>query len=602
MTDSRVKTRSRAKNSLRNTLFAAIAYMTKMLLQFVVRAVFIRYFVREYLGINGLFTNVLHVLSLAELGIGNAIVYSMYKPIADNDVEKVKSLVRLYRNMYLIIAAVVTAIGLALIPALPYLIKDVGNIDLNLTVVYLLFLAHTVVAYFFAYRRSLVFAYQRNDIESKVSFFAQLILAAAEILIIIFWKNFYAYTAASVICYALDALIVFLLSYKLFPDIRGKAKKLDKADTHEIAKNTGAMVFHKLGSAVVFSTDSIIISAFIGAAVLGAYSNYTLVTTALGSIINLVMTASKSSVGNLIAKRSPEEAYKIFNALHLAMMWLVSFMTIGAIVCFQDFIRVYTGKAVYLLDYSTVILLCISFYLTRARTLANSFKECAGLFWNDRFKPLFESVLNLGLDFLLVHYMGINGVIVATIISTIAAPLWVEPYVLYKNYFKKSLGHYFARFAVYTAVAAAVCAATFGVCYLLPTGGAAWFVLKFAICLVLPNLLFFAVYFRTPEMRYLIGVAKRIVGGKKRAPEQSTNGALVADNAAMESAATESEENTLSENMTMEKSEAENAEKENTATEDPMTENAASAGNEVCDNESTAEGGERDDDTGAEKV
>ncbi len=499
---------SRTVNSVRNTVFSAIAYITKMLLQFVVRYVFIRYFIAEYLGINGLFTNILSVLSLAELGVGNAIVYSMYKPIAENDTEKIKSLVRLYRNLYLIIALVVTVIGLALIPALPYLIKDAPNVDVNLTAIYLLFLAQTVVGYFFAYRRSLVFANQRNDIESKVSFFVQIILSVSQILIIVFWKNFYAYTVAFVISSAIDALIVFLISYKLFPEIRGKAQKLEKSDTKEIAKNTGAMVFHKLGSAIVFSTDSIIISAFIGVTILGHYSNYTLVITALVSVVNLVVTALKGSIGNFIAQKPIEEVYKTYKALNLMIMWLVGFMTIGLVTCFQHFIRLYTGKTEYVLGLSTVLLLCISFYLTQSRAMTNTFKECAGLFWNDRFKPLFEAGINLGLDFLLVYFMGINGVILATIISTIAAPLWVEPYVLYKHYFKQNLWHYFARYLAYTLITILIGGATYGVCYFIPTEGVWWFLLRFATCLILPNALYFVIYFKTPEFKYLLGVAK----------------------------------------------------------------------------------------------
>ncbi|MCX4313396.1 MAG: oligosaccharide flippase family protein [Clostridia bacterium] len=506
---------SRSVNSIRNTVFAAIAYVVKLLAQFVVRFVFIRYFVAEYLGVNGLFTNILNVLSLAELGVGNAIVYSMYKPIAENDTEKIKSLVRLYRNLYLIIALVIIVIGLALIPALPFLIKDAPNVDINLTVVYLLFLAQTAIGYFFAYRRSLVFAYQRNDVESKVSLLAQCILAVTQILIIIFWKNFYAYTAAFVLCNALDAIIVFAVSYKLFPEIRGKAKKLEKSDSKIIAKNTGAMVCHKLGSAIVFSTDSIIISAFIGAAVLGYYSNYTLITAAMTSVVNLAMTAIKGSIGNLIAQKGADEVYKIYQALNFMLMWLVGFIAIGLIVCFQHFIRLYTGQAEYVLGFTTMILLCVSFYLTQSRAITNNFKECAGLFWNDRFKPLFESGINLGLDFLLVYFMGINGVIIATIISTIAAPLWIEPYVLYKHYFKESLWHYFVRYLVYTVITLIVGGITYAICYSIPSDGLWWFLLRFAVCIIVPNALFLIIYFKMPEFKYLFGVIKSILHKKK---------------------------------------------------------------------------------------
>ncbi|MCH5165995.1 MAG: oligosaccharide flippase family protein [Clostridiales bacterium] len=506
----------RAAHSTKNTFFAAIAYVTKMLLNFVVRAIFVRYLAVEYLGLNGLYSNILNVLSLAELGVGNAIVYSMYKPIADNDTEKIKSFLRLYRNFYLIIGGVVVVIGLSLIPALPYLIKDAPNVDVNLTVVYVLYLSHNVIGYFFAYRRSLVFAYQRNDIESKVGLIVNVALSIVQVIIMVVWRNYYAYIAVMVVFSAADAAIVFALSYKLFPDIRGKAQPINKADKREIAKNTSALVFHKIGSAAVFSTDSIIISAYIGATILGMYSNYTLVTTAFLSIINLFITAVRSSVGNLIATKTKEDVYKIYKALNMVLMWLVCFFTLGLVICFQDFIVLLTGNAAYKLEYLTVILICTSFYLTASRRMTDAFKECAGLFWNDKFKPLFEAGINLGLDILLVRYIGINGVIVATIVSTVAAPLWVEPFVLYKNYFKVNTVNYFIRYAIYTIVAFCAGAAAFGCCYFIPSSGIWCFIAKFVICLILPNLIFVLAYHRTQEFKYLLTTLKRIFGRKSK--------------------------------------------------------------------------------------
>lgn len=522
-----VTNKSRIKNTSRNTFFGALMYLAKIVLQFVVRAFFNRYFISEYLGLNGLYTNILNVLSLAELGVGNAIVYSMYKPISENDTETIKSLVALYKKVYCIIGCVITVIGLALIPALPYLIKDVPDVDVNLSVIYVLYLAQTVTGYFFAYRRSLVFAYQRNDIESKISFLAQILLAVCQIVIMAVWQNYYAYVSSMVICNTLDAVLIFVISFKLFPEIKGKAAPLDKAISKKIAKNTGAMVCHKIGSAVVFSTDSIIISAFVSLTILGLYSNYTLVTNALASAITLLVAAMKGSIGNLIATGDNEKSYKIFKALNLLMMWFIGFLFIGVMVCVQDFITILGGDSSKQLPYLTVVLICLNFYFTQSRTMANNFKECAGLFWNDRFKPLFEAGINLGLDLLLVHFMGINGVILATIISTVTVPLWVEPYVLYKNYFKQSLYKYFLQYLFYILSTAAAFGVTFAACYFIPHGGIGWFVLRIAICLILPNLVYLLIYFKTPEFAYLFSAVKALFNkfGNKRAKGQS-----VADN------------------------------------------------------------------------
>lgn len=498
-----MQTQSRVKNTTRNTFFGALIFLFRILLQFVVRAVFNRYFIAEYLGLNGLYSNILNVLSLAELGVGNAIVYSMYKPIAENDKELIKSLVALYKRLYLVIGLVVTVLGLALIPALPYLIKDVPDVDVNLTVVYVLYLAQAVVGYFFAYRRSLIFAYQRNDIESKVSFLSQTVLAVSQIVIMLVWKNYYAYVAAMVVGNALDAFLVFIISYKLYPEIRGKAAKLDKSISKQIATNTGAMIFHKIGGAAVFSTDSIIISAFVSLNILGLYSNYTLITNALASACILVVSAIKGSIGNLIATGDNEKCYNIFNALNMLMMWLVGFMFIGIMVCAQDFIAILGGSTDKQLPYLTAALIFLSFYLTQSRSMVNNFKECAGLFWNDRYKPLLEAGLNLGLDFLLVHFLGINGVILATIISTVLAPLWIEPFVLYRNLFKKKFIYYIIRYIMYALITAVAFGVTFISCYYIPHGGIGWFVLRFIICLILPNAVYFLFFFRSKEFKYV---------------------------------------------------------------------------------------------------
>lgn len=510
-----LKNESRIKNTARNTFFGAVMFVTKMLLQFIVRAVFNRYFITEYLGLNGLYSNILNVLSLAELGVGNAIVYSMYKPIAENDTEQIKSLVSLYRKLYIIIGIVITAIGLAIIPALPFLIKDVPNVEINLNIVYILYLAQTVIGYFFAYRRSLIFAYQRNDLESKISFIVQVLLAITQIIIMIVWKNYYAYVSAIVVFNTVDALTIFFISYKIFPNIKGKAKKLDKTYTKEIAKNTGAMVFHKLGSAVVFSTDSIIISAFVGLNVLGIYSNYTLLTTAFTSALNLIIIALKGSVGNLIATSDNEKVYKIFNALNFLFLWAIGFIFVGSMVCAQDFMTLLTGDSTKKLSYLSLTLIMLSFYLTMSRQMTNNFKECAGLFWNDRFKPIFEAGINLGLDILFVYFLGLNGVILATIISTILIPLWVEPFILFKYYFKRNVLEYFARFAIYAIVLAISFCITFGICYFIPSNGIGWFILKFVISLIIPNLVYFITFCRTSAFKFLVSSLISMFGKKQ---------------------------------------------------------------------------------------
>lgn len=513
------QTASRTKYSIHNTLWGAIFFVLKMLLQFVVRALFIRFFGKELLGLNGVFTNVLTMLSLAELGIGNAIVYSMYEPIAKGDTEKTKALLRVYRNVYIAIGTIVTVVGLALIPALPYLIKDVPNVQFNITVLYIIYLAHTVFGYFFAYRRSLVFASQRNDIENKVGIISQLVTAVIQIIVMVTSKNYYYYALALLIGSVVDSVTIFAISYKLFPELRGKAHKLAREDGKTIVKNSAAKFVQSIGWHAVFSTDSLIISGFLGLGLLGIYSNYTMVMTSLISVVNIFCSAVKSSVGNMMAVADKERVYFVFRALMLALFWLIGFIFTGMVCCYQDFMLLFTGSDEYLLPLISMLLISLQFYFRVSRYMVETFKDCAGLFWNDWFRPLLEAGLNIGLDFLLLHFIGLNGVVLATITTTICVSLWIEAFVLFKNYFHRSLALYFVRYVVYTFLIFIVSAATFLVCYFVPTGGIWWFLLKLCICLIMPNILFLLLTFKTPEFKYLSGVLKNILFRKKKTEE-----------------------------------------------------------------------------------
>jgi len=507
--------RSRTQNSVNNTLWGAMFFVVKMLLQFVVRALFIRFLGNELLGLNGLFTNVLNMLSLAELGIGNAIVYSMYDPIAKGNIEKTKALLRVYRNIYIGIGSVVTVVGLALIPALPHLIKDVPDTPYNINVLYVIYLLHSVIGYFFAYRRALVFASQRNDIEHKVGIISQIVMAVAQIIVMVTIKNYYYYAGAMVVGSIVDAVSVFAISYKLFPQMRGRGQKLEREDGRTIVINSSAKFVQAIGWNAVFSTDSLIISSFLGLGILGIYSNYTLIMTSLISVVNMFCTAVKGSVGNLITGADTEKINKVFNALTMALFWLIGFIFTGMVCCYQDFIVLFTGSEEYLLGFVTMFLLSLQFLFRVSRYMVETFKDCAGLIRNDWFRPLLEAGVNLGLDFLLLHFMGIDGIILATIISTLFVSIWIEAYVLCKHCLKRNLLKYFARYFIYLLLVGAVCAATFGVCYFVPSGGFWWFVLKFGICLILPNCLFFAVLFKTKEFRYFVGAAKSLLSRKK---------------------------------------------------------------------------------------
>ena len=500
-------TQSRVKNSAKNTFFAALNMLVQILLKFAVRIVFVRFLSVEYLGLNTLFANILQVLSLAELGVGSAIVYSMYKPVADGDTEKIKSLIGIYKKFYWIIGGVITVVGLAIIPLLPYLMSGGTTLEVNLNLVYVIYLFNTSVGYFFAHRRALIFANQRNDIETKVSSVCLIALNAVQLVILAITKNYLLYIVILPIFTLIESVAIMLISHRLYPEIRGKAQKLTEGDKKDLVKNTAAMVGHKLGGVAVNSTDNIFISAFLGLTVLGLYSNYAYITTLMTSVLTLIITATRASIGNLIAAGNKQRAYEVFCDLSYFLFAFLIFCFSCYTALAQDFVSIFFGKEL-VLPFVTMLLIGINFYIMQSRAIIGAFRETTGLFWKDRYKPFFEVAINIGLDFALVIAIGLPGIVIATIVSNVVCNLTVEPYIVFKYYFGKSVKKYYLVYVLLAIAAAAVCAATFAVGYLIPVDGVLMLIVKAVVCAAVSGVLILVCSLPFKQFRNWLNILK----------------------------------------------------------------------------------------------
>lgn len=506
-----MKVQSRTRNASRNLAMSIIAYVVKIVLSFAVRTLFIRYLGSAYLGVNGLFTNILQILSLAELGIGSALVFSMYKPVADKDEEKVKQLLGLYKKIYFIIACVVLVLGLAILPFLKYFIKDVTEVplDVNLHVVYLIFLAGSVVSYFSAFEVSLFYVCQRNDITSAIEIIGTILVSTLHIVLLVLTKNFYIYILLNLINTLIQNFLILLFGAKLFPEYWGKPQtKLSKEETRKITSNIGPLMMHKIGAVAAIGIDSIILSKMVGIITVGAYSNYVLIITYVTMIPTFVVTAIKSGIGNSIVKNSVEENKSLFNNLLFMLFWIVGFCSICLFCLFNPFMTIWVKDDSLIFSLAIVAALTIQFFVTNCRILVNSYKECLGYFKQDMFKPLIEAGLNVGLSILLTHFFGVIGVVLGTILSSIFACIWIEPLILYRNYFKQSVWDYWRRFAIYLLGIICAGALTYFVCLPIPVNGILYLVARFAICAIVPNIVFVLLSFKTKEFKYLIGKLK----------------------------------------------------------------------------------------------
>lgn len=506
----------RSKKSLINISAAVIGQIFAVLISFISRLVFVRILGAEYLGVNGLFTNLLSMLALVELGIGPAIIYSLYKPLAFNDVQKVKALMSLYARAYWIVGLVVLIIGLAIMPFLDLIIKDPPSIP-DLQIIYLLFLTNSVITYFFSYKRSLIIADQRSYITTIYRYSFYFVLNVIQIIILLMTKNYLLFLFAQILSTFLENFLVSLKANQMYPYIKGRNnEKLDEETKAIIFKNVRALVYHKIGGTAVFGTSSIIISAFVGIVWVGLYSNYLLITNALNIIIGQFFTAITASVGNLNAYEDKEKSNFIFKTLFFISWWIFGFSSICLLVLFNPFITLWLGSE-FTMEFYVVLMIVINFFVTGMRKATLTFKDSMGLFWNDRYKPLAEAIVNLVTALILVQYWGLLGVLVAIFISTMTVCFWVEPYVLYKYGFERSSKEYFLRYVFYTMITILLALLTAFINNILFYDVTiASFIGRLMVCLVVPNVIIVLGFYKTKEFQYLLGIIKVLKDSLKR--------------------------------------------------------------------------------------
>lgn len=429
--------------SIMNSSISAFIYLLRLILGFVSRTYFIHLLGVEILGLNGLFTNILSFLSLAELGIGTSIVYELYRPISLNDNETIKSLMKLYKTAYNFIGIIIAIVGTCVLPVLPMIIKN-GNVNSSTYVYYILFLGNSVISYFFTYKRSLLNADQKNYITVINDFTFYVIGTLFQIIILILFKSYFWYLVIQILVTLISNIWISIIVNKRYPYILEKAvKKIDPKIKKELGKNVIGNLSSQIGSVVVLGSDNILLSSFIGLTVVGLYSNYTLITNAVKGVLQQATNSVIPSVGNMIVQVTREKAYNTFK-LYLFINSSVSYITgVGVFAVINNFIRIWIGKN-FLLPYTTVLLIALNLTVLMYQGAARTFISGYGLFWSQRWKPIFEAAVNIifSLIFLLYFHLGVSGVLLGTMFSSILVIMWFEPYVLFKYGFKRSVYEY----------------------------------------------------------------------------------------------------------------------------------------------------------------
>lgn len=504
---------SRTKNLTRNVTVGLLAELFLYLLSFAYRTVFIRILGITYLGAQGLFGNILNLLSFAELGVGNAILFSLYKPLAEKNFARVGILMKTFRNIYMIIGVFVLLSGVILTPFLSSFIKGDPGIEYSeLKTIYLFFVFDSASTYFFAYKKTLFTADQRDYINIVWTTAFSLLSTLFQLIFLILTKAFIVTLIIKILYTLLGNVYVSIRASREYKEVflAGKHLAAGKDFYRDLYRKIAALVMHKAGALAISSTDNILISKFIGFDIIGIYANYTLIVGIVRSVFNRIIPAAMASVGNLTASSSVGYARKTFALLDFAYYWMYLFCSIALYILVNPFIGLWFGKG-FLLDDLTMSTIAISFYMTGRRQNTLTFRNALGLFWNDRYKPIIEALAKLFFSILLLHRFGISGIFLGTIISSLLTSTWVEPYVLFKNYFQENVLSYLLQRLLQAVELVSI--ALF-INLLSPIvsdkGWPGFILLAFAVVLI-TNGLFIIRYRKKEELKQLVGLFSNIM-------------------------------------------------------------------------------------------
>lgn len=507
---------SRSEYVMKNASVALAMQIVKNILSFIGRTAFVYVLGAEYLGVNSLFTEILTVLSFAELGIGNAMVFSLYKPLADKDSEKIKSLMKLYSKSYRIIGIVIGILGICVVPFLRVIVGDVSYVKENLTVLYLLFLLNSVISYFFVYKKSLIIADQKNyvvEVYQEVFHAAQILLQSVFLIIT---RQFIPYLIITILFTFLNNFFVAMKANKMYPCLTEKeVKPLEKEEVNDIIKNIKALIVYKVGGIILESTDSIFISSLINVVTVGLYANYKMVINVFRTVGNQVMNSIVASVGNLNASGSEEKKESVFYELMYLNGWFYGFTTVGLCAFITPLVELWIGSS-YVIGVDSVLAACVYFYISNMHYPCYTYRTTAGLFVYGKYVPIMSAILNIMLDIIMGMRWGLAGILWASTISRVLTYEIIDPFLVYRRVFHKPVLKYFC---VYGMLAVLVCIdglISYKLSYLITTSGIVGLILRVLIFSVVYNLIFLATTFSSKPAKSVFGRLKNMIGKRNK--------------------------------------------------------------------------------------
>ncbi|MBE6144334.1 MAG: sugar translocase [Firmicutes bacterium] len=514
-----MKERSRSVNATINFSSGALTHILSIIISFIVRTIFIKMLSAEYLGVNGLFSNVLAILSFAELGIGNAIIYNMYKPIAEGDENKIKSLMNLYKKTYRAIGIFILIAGLLVIPFMDFIVKEPPSISENLIIIYLLFLSNTVLSYFYAYKRSLITGYQKEYVLNNYKIGFLIAKSVLQILVLVLYKNYLLYLITQSVFILLENIVTSREADKMYPYLKEKnPPSLDKKETKKIFSDVKALLYYKIGSVILNGTDNIIITRMLSLTLVGIVSNYTLIISSITGVICTALSGITSSIGNLNAVAEKKDKQRVFNQAFLIGVWIYGFACIELLLLLDPFIKLWAGEH-YVLPFIATFALVLHTYINGIHFASYTYRTTCGLYSKGKYAPIIASILNIVLSIVLCKYMGLAGIFFATSIARLLTTTIIDPYLVYKYEFNDNVFKYFFKYISLTLIVIINYFICKGICINIPNYNVFYILLKAIVVAIISNLIFLLIFYKSKEFQdikeKLVRMLKNLISKNK---------------------------------------------------------------------------------------
>ena len=506
---------NRKKNTVRNIIWGILNKVILLLFPFVIRTIIIRNLGSEYLGLSSLFTSILQVLNLTELGFSSAIIFSMYKPVAQNDTKTICALMNFYKKIYRIIGIIIIVIGLLVLPFIPKLINGSYPNVINIYILYIIYLFNTAITYFlFAYKSAILVVNQRSDILSNVNTIIAIFQFTIQIAILCIIKNYYLYVFVITLSNIMNNLTVHYIVQRKYPNYICQGD-ISKEEKKQIQKKVYGLMIQKVCATTRNSLDSIFLSAFLGLNIVAIYNNYYTIMISITSVLAIFTSSMVASIGNSIVKENVEKNYKDLNKFNFMYMWLSGWCAVCLLCLYQPFMRLWMGENM-MFSLSTVICFVVYFYVLKTGDILSTYHQAAGLWYEGRYRAVIETILNIILNYLLGKYFGVNGIIIATIISILLINFGYGSTIIFRYYFtNKKIVKYYMRHLFYFLTTSIAAISTYFICDYIAEDTIIGLIIRILVCILVPNIIFMIIYNKYGLFKESIKFVKEIFQRKK---------------------------------------------------------------------------------------